>query len=646
MRLSRTITILIAVLLSSMTVAAQSDPIFAGVWSQKEGSGIGGMFIDQTWDQLVSHWKGMGSNQYLADVEVYRRNGQFRYAAVWRVGSGNGALYAAEWENFVKQWKELWGTQELIDIEVINTNGKLNFLGVWRQKPGPKRGAATIAGALFAGITWEQLVAQWKELGEHQYLAEVETYVSDGKRLFAGLWRVGEGNGALYLMTDWQKFEDTKQSLNDTQEMIDFEMFQNDDGRWNFLGVWRVSGKQAGPLHASSIDKKFRGMTANDFLERWDKLKQKNTLVDIAVAVPAIVLRGDTTCKYGDVDCNRCAVDVPKQFKTGFEKGFNGGSWSFSGDRKYPPDSYQPEDAFNPFDKGLAGKHIQGLVRTNDSTYPYAGSHSHKDVGSIFFVGVDKKGNHSLSHLHRSNVDHPSGVAVLGDGLYVAEGDYLRSFGVFSSSDNQNIRYLIPKNDKRQKGLQGAGGGLGLAKLEDGSYLLVVTARGDGFRLWTIDGVKDNVEPRYTRFYRIVGSHAGRPEKMKDGKLNVMFIGEWQHEGHTKYPKTPMAYSENLSVVTECGTGHLYTIHTTGQWGNNGDGYWRLSRVETGAEGGNPRLKHIAIAKQSQDSGDCHHRSSATVHVNKSGQLEFLCSERKVTKVNPTGRFNFKEGKR
>ena len=64
---------------------AQSDPIFAGVWSQKEGGGIGGLFIDQSWDELVSKWKQLGSNQYLADVEVYRHNGKFRYAAVWRV---------------------------------------------------------------------------------------------------------------------------------------------------------------------------------------------------------------------------------------------------------------------------------------------------------------------------------------------------------------------------------------------------------------------------------------------------------------------------------------------------------------------------------------------------------------------------------
>ena len=640
MKSSLAIIVLIAgLLLPIATRAADADPIFAAVWSEKE-AGTGGLFIDQTWESLVSHWKDLGSNQYLADVEVYRHNGQLRFAGMWRIGSGNGALLLTDWEAFSKKWKELQDSQELIDIEIFPADGGLKYLGVWRDKPGPKRGKFGGSGAFFVGLTWDQLVARWKELAKDQYLAKIETYVVNGKRLFAGVWRVGSGNGALYGMGDWPKFAAMKKSLDATQEMIDFEMYQEEDGQWSFLGVWRNSGKQAGPLQASINDKIFKPTRANDFLERVGKTKPKHTLVNITVAVPAVVLRGDTTCKFGDVDCNRCAADVPKQFKAGFEKGFNGGSWNFDGDRKYQPDGYQPEDAFKPFNNLITSKHIQGLVRTNDPNYPYAGSHSHEKQGSIFFVGVDKKGHHSLSYLHRSNVDHPSGVHVLGDGLYVAEGDNIRSFGISAAVDNQNYVYAIPKNDPRKKGLQGAGGGLGLAKLRDGGYLLVVTAPGDGFR--TVKA-KENLEPRYTRFYRIVGNHAGVPEKMKDGKLNIQLLGEWEHDV-TKYPDTPMAYSENLSVVTECGTGHLYTIHTTGDYAFHGDGYWRLSRVENGPEG--PRLKHISMKKQSQDNGDCHHRSSATAHVNKNGQLEFLCTERSVAKRNPTGRFSFKYSRR
>ena len=52
----------------------------------------GGLFYGLSWDDLVSRWKELGGNQYLADVEVYEEKGQRRFAAVWRIGRGNGAL--------------------------------------------------------------------------------------------------------------------------------------------------------------------------------------------------------------------------------------------------------------------------------------------------------------------------------------------------------------------------------------------------------------------------------------------------------------------------------------------------------------------------------------------------------------------------
>src|SRR4030095_6533232 len=405
MKVLLTIIISLIALAAPMDVRADgADPVCAAAWSQKEGNSLGGgLFIDQSWESLVSHWKELGANQCRADVEVYRRGGQWCYAGLWRVGPGNGALFIQDWEEFEKKRNELKATQELIDIEIFHTGEGWKFLGVWRQKQGPRRGSAGGNGAFFAGLTWDQLVARRNELGKDQYLAEVETYVDNGKRLYAGVWRIGTGNGALYLMTDWPKFAELKRSLDATQEMLDFEMFQDEDGQWKFLGVWRTSGRKAGPLHASISDQRFRPSRADDFLERVNKTRPNYTLVDIAVAVPLIVMKGDLNCKYGDVDCNRCANNVPGQFQAAFEKGFSGGSWTFSGETRYPPDNMQPEDAFNPWDTGLSSKHIQGLVHTNSNPYPYAGSHSHKTRGSIFFIRSDKNGNKSLFSLHQSS---------------------------------------------------------------------------------------------------------------------------------------------------------------------------------------------------------------------------------------------------
>lgn len=265
--------------------AGESEPIFAGVWSQKEPNGVGGLFYDMSWDGLVSKWNELGKkNQYLSDVEVYRQDGKWRYTGLWRIGPGNGDLYSASWTDFVKLWNKLKEDKDLIDVEVIQTDHGLSWLGVWREKQGRDRGI----GNFQADLTWEELISRWNELGADQYLSDVETYVDNGKRLFVGVWRVGRGSGndALYLTRDWQEFAKKKQSLNATHEMLDFEMYQTGDGQWNFLGVWRQSSTQAGPLSASHSDQQFRPLTASQFLDKWEQRQPTHTLVDLEIAVP------------------------------------------------------------------------------------------------------------------------------------------------------------------------------------------------------------------------------------------------------------------------------------------------------------------------------------------------------------------------
>jgi hypothetical protein len=662
----RRITICVLIALSiAQTPSARQEPAFAGFWSDKEPGGTGGLFHDLSWDGLVSRWKELGAkNQYLADVEVYEVNGQPRYAAVWRVGRGNGALWASPWAGFAKGWTEWKATQDLIDLEVYESDGKVMYLGVFRHKQGTGGD-----GGLLAGLTWQELVAKRKELASRAYLADVETYMDGGTRKYVGVWRAGRGNGALYLMDDWVKFAETKESLDKTQELIDFDMFQS-GARWSFLGVWRDSAA-AGPLVASTSRTTFVPLDAAQIVARWRRLQSTHTLTGLAVGVPSAppirvghradaaaltTLRGDTSCSYGDPDCNKCATDVATQFKLAFETGhrpwigWEARSWSFRGDDRYPPDELKPELVFSPYGEGgevgIASKHIQTFVRTNSSRIPYAGSHSHKSTGSIFFVEREGGAN-KLHSIYKSAHDHPSGVAILGDGVFVAEGDDLRRFRVSAAGKSQNgDRFTVPKSDVNRsidpgddgRGLQGGGGGVGLAKLADGSTLLIVTAPGGGFRDGGTKAARDdNDRPRYTRVYRML------PHAFADNP-QLVFLGEWTHDGVSARPDNSRAYSENLSAITECGTGHLYTIHTTGEYALKGDGYWRLSRLDGTAD--KPRFVHIQTARQSQNNESCHHRSSATVSVNQKGELEFLCSERAVIKWHPTGRFDFREGKR
>ena len=208
----------------------------------------------------------------------------------------------------------------------------------------------------------------------------------------------------------------------------------------------------------------------------------------------------------------------------------------------------------------------------------------------MFFVEIER-GGYRLHSIYRSERGHPSGVAVLGDGLFVAEGPQLRRFSVKRAGEPQrDPPFDIPRRAGAEKdetrGLDSGGGGIGLARLYDGSTLLVVSAPGDGFRADAAGPAgnkarNDNARPRYTRFYRFVPNVFARDPE-------ISLLGEWPHEPTSATPSKPEPYSENLSLVTECGSGRLYTIHTTGHYGLKGEGYWTLSRVD--GEPDKPRL--------------------------------------------------------
>lgn len=77
---------------------AWSEPYFAGIWSKKEPGGVGGIFYGLSWDGLLARRNELSQKgQYLSSVEVYRKGGQWRYAGLWRIGPGNGALYLQPW---------------------------------------------------------------------------------------------------------------------------------------------------------------------------------------------------------------------------------------------------------------------------------------------------------------------------------------------------------------------------------------------------------------------------------------------------------------------------------------------------------------------------------------------------------------------
>lgn len=314
--------------------------------------------------------------------------------------------------------------------------------------------------------------------------------------------------------------------------------------------------------------------------------------------------RGDVNCRYGQTDCNVCAVNVLQSFQKATKKQLRWQSqpWRFNWPSTYPPQRKRPLDIFNgePVHAlGIPDKHIQGFVRTNSSRYPFAGSHSHKSNGGIFVIKQEASGKMYLSSLHQLGGRHPSGVHMIGKYLVYGLNDRLYFKDINSPNQQTTFNLKIPR--------PGFGGGLGAVKLSRDRHLIITSGPGG-----------QDKRPRYHRFY-ILKSINGRP-------TSISLSNESSLVHPNKWPSS-LAFSENLSVITECGTGDIYTIHSSGDEKGmsaiTGNGYWRLSKLVDNQNSLSLRPLNAFSIRQNMTS--CNVRSAATVHVNAQHQLEFYC---------------------
>lgn len=314
--------------------------------------------------------------------------------------------------------------------------------------------------------------------------------------------------------------------------------------------------------------------------------------------------KGDIRCRAGEADCNVCASNVQQQFqkaKSG-QISWRSKPWRFTWQKAYPPYNKRPLDIFdgNPaYALGIPDKHIQGFVRTNSPRFPFAGSHSHKRQGGVFVIRQTGDGKKYLSSLHPTQSKHPSGVHVLGKYLVYGEKNTL-FFKDLNSQNQKNTHHLSIHHAN-------FGGGLGVLRLAKDSYLLVTSGPGG----------QDN-RPRVNRFYHLRGSK-GRPN-------SLTYISESRVQTLSNWPRA-YGFSENVSLITECGTGDIYAIHTTGDEKGikaiNGKGYWRLTKLNE--KHGSLSFAPMNAFSMRQNMSSCNIRAAATVFVNPQHKLEFYC---------------------
>lgn len=317
-----------------------------------------------------------------------------------------------------------------------------------------------------------------------------------------------------------------------------------------------------------------------------------------------MMIKGDVSCKHGEPSCNVCASNVQRQFNKAASRKitWNTKPWRFNWPQQYAPYGLRPLDIFDgapAYALGIPDTHVQGFVRTNSSRYPYAGTHSHKKRGGVFIIKQNRDGKKYLSSLHRSKNRHPSGAHIIGKYLLYGEESSLVFKNMNSPNQQKDFRLSVPKAN--------FGGGLGITRLSDGTHLVITSGPGG----------QDN-RPRFSRFYIV--------KFLNNKPTSLQYIGESQLRIPSTWPKG-YAFSENLSLITECQTGDIYTIHTSGDQKGvsaiSGNGYWRLSKLQS--KSSKFSLRPISAFVNRQNMPSCNVKASGSVHVNSKHNLEFYC---------------------
>ncbi len=312
-------------------------------------------------------------------------------------------------------------------------------------------------------------------------------------------------------------------------------------------------------------------------------------------------------CERSARNCNVCAVDVKHQFKRAASGQINWRTefWHFDWDQPYPPYQLRARHLLAGQQKDLFGipaKHIQGFIHTNSPQYPFAASHSHRSTGGLLLIEQNPQGEKYLAALYNSQSRHPSGLHAIGH--YLAYGEQ----GQLWLKDLQQPEPTTPDIRLAMPGpAANFGGGLGIVKLAGNGHLLVTTGPGG-----------QDQRPRFNRFYYL-RSRNGRPAGLR-------FLNQSAQPNPAQWPKG-LAFSENLSLLSECGSGDIYAIHSGGDEDEmsviRGQGYWRLSKVVVRQQ--RLSLRPLSAFMQPQNMDKCSLRAAATVRVNPDHQLEFYC---------------------
>ncbi len=204
----------------------------------------------------------------LADVDHYLFRKGHNWTGVW-LGKGDQALWRGDdWRDFAVQ-----------EESFARRNLRLADIETWEEgRPATRRWLGVLNTGLretelLADLTAAELQARWTEmLDRDMRLFDVETYVVDGRRLWAGLWRQGTDEPGLELALDGNAFQVAlERATADQRLLVDVETYR-EDGVRRWAAVWLGRG-QSDFLTAPSWE---------ELLEIWKRRNKTATrLVDL-----------------------------------------------------------------------------------------------------------------------------------------------------------------------------------------------------------------------------------------------------------------------------------------------------------------------------------------------------------------------------
>jgi hypothetical protein len=344
-------------------------------------------------------------------------------------------------------------------------------------------------------------------------------------------------------------------------------------------------------------------------------------------------LWGDAECDGSEGDCNPCLPDVEGQFRAALNEGgmqWTGKPWHFDWDARYAPSEMKARHPFDVENAAIQSQgHVQGFVRTGVDQYPFAITHSDDSTGAVAIIVQDADGRKSLKALHRTTSSHPGSLSTIGKYVALADAHELRAVDVSRPTASQDIHYPMPGAMQIDSDFNG---GTSVAKLRGGGHLVVFVNGGS------------NADNRKTAFVFLDGplERPNRLEYLGDFPLKQTLSASASSIRTWEGAQLP----ENTSLLTECDTGRLYTVHFgSGTSSLEGTAAIHLAKLDWGSSG--PMTSTVALYGKEQDSDNCWFRGGASAGsaLGDPDTLRIFCHERSRHLSNGGGDiFRFVEG--